>query len=293
VTPVKPFKLYGIFGAPLAHTLSPAMQEAAFAALGLKAYYLVLEMDLNRFRQVMRNLSRLVLDGFNVTVPYKKEVLPYLDDLTPEARAVGAVNTVFRRGKKWMGANTDVTGFLTSLRMEGSFQIPGKKILVLGAGGSARAVIYGLAEKAAQSILVANRHNERAQEIVRSIRSLFPRTYYEAISLQRKRLAEVLEDVHLVVNATSVGLRPGDPSIIPSSLIPKAKLGRRMLFFDLIYRPLCTRFLHHAKVQGHKTLHGLGMLLFQGARSFEYWTKKKASISVMRQALREALQQNH
>ncbi len=283
------FKLYGIFGKPLSHTLSPAMQEAAFTALDLKAYYLALELGPASFKKVMRGLDRLALDGFNVTVPYKETVLSHLDGLTPKAVAVGAVNTVFRKGKRWTGANTDVSGFLTTLQKEGKFRPRGKTVLILGAGGSARAAAYGLAKTGAREIQVANRHEARARKMIRDFKRLFPRTRFESVPLHGRGFITVLERAHLVVNATSVGLKSADSSLIPASRIPKAAGGRRKLFFDLVYRPAKTRFLKSAARRGHKTLNGLGMLLYQGARAFELWTGKKAPVAVMRRALIKGL----
>ncbi len=265
------------------------MQEAAFSAAGLKAYYLVLELGLSSFKKVMKDMPHLAVEGFNVTVPYKETVIPYLDILTPEARAVGAVNTVFRQGKKWTGTNTDVYGFLTSLKTEGKFLARGKKILILGAGGSARAVAYGLASQEAKEILLANRHPERAVNLIRKMKPLFPKVSWKAILQDVKQLKPALQEAALVVNATSVGLKAGDASLIPASWIPGASAKHRILFFDLIYRPALTPLLKAAKSKGHKAVNGLGMLLFQGAKAFEIWTGKKAPVPVMKKALEASL----
>lgn len=290
--PVKPFNLFGIFGYPLGHTLSPAMQEAAFVHQGIKAYYLALELDLSDFRQTMRWLSRLQLKGFNVTVPYKEEVLPYLDDLTPEARAIQAVNTVFIQGRRWVGANTDVYGFLRSLKEEGKFSPRRRKALIFGAGGSARAAIYGLAKEGIQRIQIANRSRWRAKKIIRDMSTLFPRTEFKMIPLQKEYLSKSLNEVDLVINATSVGLSAQDPVLVKPSWVPKADSRKRLLFFDLVYRPSRTPFLKIAESRGHRVLNGRGMLLFQGARAWEYWTGKKAPVHVMRRTLEKALKES-
>lgn len=286
----KPFQLYGIFGDPVRHTLSPAMQEAAFASCGIKAYYLALELRPSEFRKLMRKLPHLVLAGFNVTVPFKEEVIPYLDQLTSEAKAVGAVNTVFRKGKKWMGANTDVDGFVASLKKEARFNPKGKNAFVLGAGGAARGVIFGLCREGVKSIWVANRHLGRAQRLVKEMKNYFPRIHWEATNLSKNSIKAAFDSTDLVVNATSVGLSSKDALLIPSSLIPKAK-ERKLVFFDLIYHPPVTPFLKEAKRKGHRILNGAGMLLYQGAKAFEYWTQKKAPVPQMRNALREALKE--
>ncbi|MBN1687792.1 MAG: shikimate dehydrogenase [Candidatus Omnitrophica bacterium] len=282
------FRLYGIFGYPLSHTLSPRMQEAAFSKYGLKAFYLTLELRPRDFQKLIRKLDRFLIDGFNVTVPYKETVFQVLCHLTAEARAMKAVNTVFRRKNRWVGTNTDVGGFLDSLRFEGRFTPKGKTVLVLGAGGSARAVVYGLAEKKAKKIYIFNRHPQRARRIAGDYKKLFRKVEFEVVS-SKNGVKELIEEASLVVNATSVGLKKNDPSLIPISWIPKAKTKK--LFMDLIYRPRETKFLKNARRRGYRTLNGSGMLLFQGARSFEMWTQKKAPLSVMRSALMEAFKE--
>ncbi|HTL48221.1 MAG TPA: shikimate dehydrogenase [Verrucomicrobiae bacterium] len=280
------FSLFGIFGYPLAHSLSPDMQEAAFEKLGMQAFYLVLELGPRRFRNVMARLRKAPLQGFNVTVPYKETVLPYLDKVSLEASRIGAVNTVYRRGKSWRGANTDVHGFLKSLEDEAGFKVRGCKAAVLGAGGAARAVTYALAERGAREITLINRNRARASRLAREFGSIFKRVRLNALPLDPKA-APVLADAALVVNATSVGLKGGSP--VPGAWIPKAA-GKPKLFFDLIYFPRETQFLKEARKKGHRVLNGTGMLVHQGARALEYWTGKKAPAGVMRAALLKALE---
>ena len=284
-------KLYGILGYPLGHTLSPAMQEAAFGKTGPNAHYLALELPPASFRKAMRRLSSWIIDGANVTVPYKEAVMPYLEELSPEARAIGAVNTLFRKKKKWIGTNTDAAGFLTALKTDRKFDPRGKKVLVLGAGGSARAVIYGLLKEKAARIGIANRHESRAKKIQKDFGRLFPKTRVDLLPLAPEALKDALAGADLVVNATSVGLRAGDPSLIPARIFPEAgKKGmKRILFFDLIYRPAETALLRLARRRGHRTANGASMLLYQGAKSFEIWTGEKAPVAVMRNALFQAL----
>lgn len=283
-----PFKLFGIFGHPLSHTLSPAMQEAGFEKAGLKAFYCVCDLEPADFKKAFRGIKNFLLEGFNVTVPYKQAVMPYLKKLTPEAKAVGAVNTVFRRGKVWSGTNTDVYGFVTSLEKEGKFISRGKTALVLGAGGAARAVIYGLAKRGAHRILIANRHEARANKIARDFRKLFPRTEFKTLPLKGKKIREALQEADLVVNSTSVGLHASGAALLPADWIPKAG-QKQKLFFDLIYHVPMTSFMKTARKKGHRALGGLGMLLHQGAKAFEHWTGRKAPVDVMRRALSEAL----
>ncbi len=282
----KPVQLYGIFGYPLSHTLSPGMQEAAFSASGIKAFYLVLEQRPEDFRKTASGLKKSLLEGFNVTVPYKQVILPYLDQLTPEARAVGAVNTVFKKAGQWTGTNTDVYGFLTSLRKDGGVNPRNKKALVLGAGGAARAVVTALAGSGAQAVWVANRSEKRARLLAKEFKKIFPKIPVTAIGL--KEVPDALVQADLVVNATSAGLKPGE-RILNDSVIPAAK-NRKKLFYDLIYHRGETEFLNSARKKGHNTLDGLGMLLHQGAKAFEHWTGKKAPVPVMKKALLAGLE---
>lgn len=279
------FGLYGIFGFPLGHTLSPAMQEAAFQAVGLKAFYLPFEVRAKEFRALMRRRSCLLLDGFNVTVPYKREVMKYLDGSTPEARAIQAVNTVYQKGGRWLGANTDVNGFLISLKKEGRFDPKTKNVLVLGAGGAARAVAYGLAKSGACEVRIANRlrYQFRREKIRKDFRPLFPKTKFIGLNLNRNGLRKGLEGVDLVINATSVGVLYEDV-LIPASLIPSAASRKEILFFDLVYHKP-TRFLETARKRGHRVLDGRNMLVYQGAEAFRLWTGKRAPVAVMRKAI--------
>ncbi|MBI4358528.1 MAG: shikimate dehydrogenase [Candidatus Omnitrophica bacterium] len=283
-------KVYGIFGYPLGHTVSPAIQNCAFDYHKLKSIYFAFERSPHRFRYLMQNLRSLMLDGFNVTVPYKRTVIPYLDRLSPEAQAVAAVNTVKKKNGRWVGYNTDCYGFLTSLRKEGRFNPRGKRVLLLGAGGAARAVAYGLGQSGAKEVRVINREKfrERRENLVKQFKKMFPRTKFEGFSLNGSNLERGLKDVQLVVDATSTSKGDSNRRLIPVDLIPKVREGRRLLFFDLVYyktRP----FLKDAKRKGHQVLDGKGMLVYQGAKAFEVWTGKRAPIREMRQALHDAL----
>lgn len=264
------------------------MQEAAFRAVGLKAFYLPFEMKRKDFLRLMRRRKNLLLDGFNVTVPYKEEVCRYLDKLSPAACAIGAVNTVVRQGARWVGFNTDYVGFIRSLEKTG-FRPRGKKILILGAGGSARAVAYGLAKGRAREIILANRTPRRAGKIISDFRRLFPRIEWGHVELKKTAchggavpfLQTRTREIDWVVNATSVGLRPNDPALVS----PKDFLNQKTLFVDLIYNPAETRFLRLARQAGHPTLNGMGMLLYQGTEAFHLWTGRKAPVEVMRKVL--------
>ncbi len=288
-------KVYGIFGHPLKHTVSPAMQNKAFDHYRLKSIYFAFERTPAQFRSLMRNLKSLLLDGFNVTVPYKWVVIKDLKrrNLDQEASRVDAVNTVKKQGSKWVGYNTDVYGFLASLKKEGKFDPRGKRVLVLGAGGAASAVVYGLCKSGAHTIRIMNRerYKKRRKKIRRRFERFFTRVLFQDYSLSLENLKKALDGVDLVVNATSTGVKEAKfktKPLIPERLIPRAEKEKRLLFFDLVYhRP--TPFLKAAKKRGHRVLDGKGMLLYQGAKAFEIWTGRKAPLAEMRKALRDAL----
>jgi shikimate dehydrogenase len=275
-------KLFGIFGHPLNHTLSPVFQEAGFEKAGVLAHYLVFDLSPPSFKRVMRNLAKSPLKGFNLTVPYKQTVIPHLDWVTDSARAIGAVNTVYRFGKKWCGTNTDAEGFWLSLSKEWKWKARGKTVLVLGAGGAARAVLYALASRGVKAIAILNRTETRAQELIRDFAPRFPKTCFFSVP------SADLEPFDLIVNTTSLGLHTKDKPVLGSRDIPSAVRGKKY-FVDLIYSPAETAFLKEARKKGHRTLNGLPMLLYQGARAFEIWTGKKAPLETMRRALHERL----
>lgn len=267
------------------------MHEAGFRALGIDANYIVLELAPQAFRKAMCNLSECVLSGFNVTVPYKETVMKYLGKISPEAKAIGAVNTVYKKGRTWTGTNTDMEGFLISLIKEGKFDPRKKKAIVLGGGGASRAVTYGLAQKGAREIVVVDAIPEKAKGIVCGLKRSFKKIPCRAIIAGDPQILRHIEEAELVINATPIGLKKKDPLVIPPGWIPKAGKAdhSKKLFMDLIYNPAETTFLKAAKQRGHRSLNGLGMLLYQGARAFEYWTGQKAPVPVMRKALLDAL----
>ncbi len=279
--------LYAIFGRPLSHTLSPAMQNAAFKALGLAAFYIPLEATGREFGEVLRRRRRLILEGFNVTVPYKELAALNLDGVDRHARLIGAVNTVKRMGRRWIGFNTDWSGWARAIESDLGFRLAGKRVLLLGAGGSARACLYALGRRGARSVTLVNRSAARRRALERRVRRLFPRLEIEGGRLGAglwKRLRS--ERFDLVVNATPVGLQAGDGALVPPSFFR----GRRLLVYDFIYRPRRTKLLRAAEQAGQRAANGLGMLLYQGAEAFELWTGRRAPLGVMRRALARALQ---
>lgn len=277
----------GLIGWPVGHSLSPAMQNAAFAALGMDWEYILLPVPPGEVGAAVRRLAARGFRGANVTVPHKEAVMPYLSHVTEAARAIGAVNTiVVEEDGTLLGENTDWTGFLAALR-EAGFEPEGRRALILGAGGAARAVAYALARSGAHAV-VLNRTLERAEALVRDLGPATPRGLLEAGPLEPTALIREARRADLLVNATSVGMWPrADESPWPDGL----PIPAHLVVMDLVYRPLETKLLRQAREAGARTVDGLGMLVHQGARAFECWTGRPAPVEVMRAACYRALEE--
>jgi shikimate dehydrogenase len=278
--------MVGLIGWPVSHSVSPAMHNAAFAALGLDWCYVPLPVPVEpagRIGDAVRGLVALGLRGANVTVPHKQNVMPHLDRLSLAAQAMGAVNTIrVEPGGALLGDNTDAPGFVADLRDHG-VDPAGKAALVLGAGGSARAVVYGLAYAGATCIAIANRTVSRAQTLAEEMQALFPACPITAHNLPGA-IAALAGEAELVINTTSLGMTPNvdtspwnqDVSFVPGQVV-----------YDLVYNPPQTRLLQKAAADGAQAIGGLGMLIWQGAIAFELWTGQRPPVEVMRRAAEE------
>ncbi len=270
----------GLLGWPVAHSRSPAMHNAAFEALGLNWRYLLLPVAPEDVGDAVRGLRALRFAGANVTVPHKQAVMSFLDEVTLEAQAIGAVNTIVNRKGRLVGYNTDALGFLRALR-EAGFEPRGCRAVVLGAGGAARAIVYALLGARA-TVTVANRTVEKAHRLADELGRLFG-ARVSVMSLHASRaLARALAEADLLVNATSVGMAPhADACPLPADVpIPPS-----LTVYDAVYNPRETMLLQLARRAGARAVDGLGMLLHQGAVAFELWTGVKAPVEVMRGAL--------
>lgn len=276
--------LFVIVGDPIGHSLSPAMQNAALQAAGIDGLYVpwrVKAAGLPAALEALRWMENF--GGANITIPHKEQAVSLVDEVSPEAASVGAVNTIVARRGRLVGANTDGRGFLRSLQEDGGFVPRGRQAAILGAGGAARAVAWSLAEAGIAEVLIVNRTVERAE----SLASLVGQRHGISaigLGLGDPRISRRVADCPLVVNTTSVGLSPSDPPPIDPALLRPG-----MLVFDLIYRPPETALLREARVRGCQVLGGLGMLLYQGALAFELWTGRKPSEEAMRTALNQTL----
>jgi shikimate dehydrogenase len=269
-------RLIALIGDPVAHSVSPAMHNAAFRALGLNYVYLAFRVAAADLGQAVAGLRGLGLRGANTTIPHKTTVLPLLDGIDAQARRIGAVNTIVNEGGKLTGHNTDAPGFLAAVR-RGGFEPEGERAVVLGAGGAARAVVFALREAGA-SVAIVNRSRDTARVLANETGAI-------AFELTEAGFHAALAGASLMVNATSVGMSPDDDS----TPLPANLLRPGLVVFDTVYRPRQTRLLREAEAAGCVAIGGLEMLVEQGALAFELWTGKTAPREVMRQAASETL----
>lgn len=278
--------LVGLIGWPVSHSVSPAMHNAAFDALGLDWRYVPLPVDPalpGAVGDAVRGMRAMGMRGVNVTVPHKQAVLPFLDRIAAAAQAMRAVNTVIVEADGSLtGDNTDAPGFIADLRAHG-VEPAGQSVLVLGAGGSARAIVYGLAQAQARHVTIANRSSERASRLLDDLRPFLGATVVEVMALPDG--ARTIE-ADLIVNCTSLGMTPHqDTTPWPHDL----PLHPGQIVYDLVYNPAETLLLRQARQHGARAIGGLGMLIWQGALAFERWTGQPAPVEVMRLAAEECL----
>lgn len=270
-------KICGIIGDPVEHTVSPAMQNAAFLATGLDFVYLPFRVKSEGLEQALLGMRGLNIRGLNVTIPHKVSIIPLLDEIDMLVENLGAVNTVTHEDGILKGYNTDAAGFLSSLTAE-EINLPGKRIVVLGAGGAARAIAFILTDKGAE-VTIINRHLKPAQELAGDLCGRFRREI-ASLELNADNLKMALDGADMLVNTTSVGMFPN----VEETLVPARIIERGLTVFDIIYNPLKTRLLREAEKKGARVISGVEMLVRQGAAAFELWTGQKAPLEVMREA---------
>lgn len=270
----------GLIGYPLSHSLSPKIHNAALRECSLKGDYSLFSIhsdDKQGLKSLLARVRSGEIQGLNVTIPHKQNVIPLLDELTPTAEAVGAVNTIYLRKKKLIGDNTDAPGFLTDLKkfLATETRRNGvRRALVLGSGGSARAVVYALLDE--WDVVIAARRLEQAQKLAHSF------VNYK-LSIAIYGLATIdFSNIDLIVNTTPIGMSPNvDTSPVPENL----SLPSNVFIYDLIYNPRETKLVRDARLQGLKAVSGLGMLIEQAALSFELWTGHRPSREIIHAAV--------
>jgi shikimate dehydrogenase len=288
-----------VYGFPIRHSASPAMHNAAFAALGLNWRYTAFEVDPKNLRAAIEGAKAMQFAGLNLTVPHKLPALEMVDALDESATQWGAVNTIRFEGRnnagEWLplpqfkpasadgpfeirshGFNTDADAMVAALREDLKLELPGSKVLLLGAGGAGRTAALKLAAEKVAELFLVNRTGSKAEHAAPEIKKRFPAA--------QVTVGYPKSDVDLLINATSLGLKADDKLPLDEK---RFSPNQARSVYDMIYRPAETALLNAAKKAGCKTANGLGMLLHQGAKAFEIWTGKPAPLNVMRRALEQ------
>lgn len=272
----------GLIGDPVAHSVSPAMQNAAFRALGLDFIYIPFRVKKDDLPHAVNAVRALNMRGINVTVPHKVDIMPLLDELTPLACEIGSVNAVVNDDGRLKGFNTDAEGFVYSL-FEHEIEPEGKNVVMLGAGGAARSIAFALASRGA-NLIILNRTPARAAKCAADITAATGQTV-EVLTMDARNLADAMEKGDIVVNATSVGMHPNkNETLLDAKLIRSS-----MVVVDIVYNPPRTRLLAEAEKAGAMTINGMEMLVRQGAMAFEKWTGRTAPLAIMRKEAAQAV----
>ena len=262
-------KLYGIIGNPVRHSLSPIIHNRVFKRMGLNAVYVAFEV--NDLRGALKGIRDLGIDGASVTIPFKTRVIPLLDQIEDVAKEIQAVNTIKNEGGKLIGYNTDWCGAIEAL--EEGINLENKRIILLGAGGAARAIAFGLKNKGCQ-VFIYNRSLNKSKDLAREL------GFNSLSSLHGV-------DPHVIINATSVGMHPHHGE----SPLPREVLRRGMVVMDIVYQPLKTKLLQEAEEEGCRTINGLEMLSRQAAVQIEIWTKKKPEVRQIKEDLWQVIKE--
>ena len=273
--------IYGIFGHPVKHSLSPDMHNSAFNTLGLNSVYVAFDIDPESIEEAARAIRVMGIRGINITIPHKQTIIPYLDEVSPDAKLTGAVNTVKNENGRLSGYNTDVGGFLRAIREDLDFSPEGNTLFLIGAGGAARAVLSAFCMNGGAVVYITDIIKDKALELANQFKANFQNITIETVELDNQNLIEQkFNEADILVNASPAGMDG-----VGSLDIPLTSLNKNAVVYDLVYKPPDTNLLKEAKQLGHKVSGGLSMLLYQGAESFEIWTGENAPVEIMKKAL--------
>jgi len=270
-------KLFGVLGDPVSHSLSPVMHNAAFKAMGMDCEYHAFRVSTENLEKALHGANVLGFGGLNLTIPLKEKALDVVKP-TELARQIGAVNTVDLK-EEMVGYNTDGIGAKMALSHNG-IEVKGKNVLLLGAGGAARAIAFQLAKDGA-SVTIANRSIDRAEALARDVKKVGKAQASGYVDLKG-----LIQDSNILINSTSVGMYPK----ISETIVTSEMMHRDLVVFDIVYNPQSTLLLKEAKKAGATTIDGVMMLVFQGAESFKIWTGRTPPVDIMEKAVREKLE---
>ena len=277
-------KKSGILGCPLGHSISPCFQNAAFTNLGIEATYEAWPVVTAELPERIQNLRESDFLGANVTIPYKELVIPLLDEIDDWALKIGSVNTIVNEAGLLIGYNTDTVGFLRAISEYGNYEPSGRDVLLIGAGGAARAAAHALMEAGVKTLWIANRTYDRVKRLADELLEIGE---VKPIGLDGPEFRKSAASVSLIVNSTSLGMKHTPEAHI--NPLEGLNIGSSTLVTDMVYNPLDTPMLIEAENRGCRILSGLPMLVLQGAASFELWTGDGAPVDVMFSAARQAL----
>ncbi len=284
---VNPPILLGVLGDPIAHSLSPQMQNAALDQCGIHMQYARFQIRPNELRDALELMRTLEFTGLNLTVPHKVAGCALVDEMDVEAKEIGAINTIALRQGRAFGFNTDGVGFARAIRSEFSVDLRDLRVLLLGAGGAGRAIAVQCANAGCERLVIVNRDLPKAQQLAAQLqpalagpRVLGPVARLEAVPWDERALKFQIDHTDLIVHATPLGLNPNDPAVLPSTL-----LQPHLMVYDTVYSRHRTPLMTAATEAGARAADGLSMLLHQGARAFEMWFEREAPLEVMRAAL--------
>ncbi|MGB8001387.1 MAG: shikimate dehydrogenase [Anaerobacillus sp.] len=274
-------KLYGLIGHPVGHSMSPIMHNREFRELGFSHHYQAFDLSAEQLEDGVEAMKMLDIQGFNVTIPHKVAIMPLLDEVEQEAIDIGAVNTVYKRGSKYIGTNTDGKGYSMSLlSLLGEKSLQAKNILVIGAGGAARAVAVSISRSGVSSLVIANRTLEKAEGL-----SEVCNKYAQTSAITLREAETTLGTFEIVINTTSIGMIP----YLDHMPISLDSLKEGTVLSDLIYNPLETEWLKSGKQKGAVTDNGISMFVEQGALAFERWTSVSPDRNRMRKTVLKEL----
>lgn len=272
----------GVIGHPIAHSLSPVMQNAAIERAGLDYAYIAMPVEPEDLPSAVAGLRALNFRGFNVTIPHKSAIIPFLDEISDGAKIIGAVNTVVNDGGRLIGHNTDVDGFIDAMHAK-NVAAAGKSVALYGAGGAARAVICGLMRDGASEINVGVRNPSKAQGI---LKSFAPHGAIKIFDWSGADFEVAAMRADIIVNTTPLGMHPNIGEMPP---VDFSRVKDDAFFYDIIYTPSPTRLMREARERGHEVLGGAAMLVRQGAVAFRLWTGTDADEGIMMEKLKEML----
>jgi len=269
-------KLIGLLGYPLGHSLSPVMQNSTFEYCSMNRMYMPIEVIHEDLETVVKGISKMNFEGFNVTIPHKIEIMKYLDEIDEYAKCIGAVNTVKIKDGRLKGYNTDGIGFLKTFEESTGTKIEGKNLLILGSGGASRAISMTLALNNAKNIYICNRTHESAKSLANDLRK-HTNVSCSAVPFVYEEIEKAIKETDVLINTTSIGMSPN----IDESPLDKNLLKQWLTVCDIVYNPRRTKLLNDAASAGCKTVEGLAMLVYQGAEAFGIWTDVKAPYDFM------------